>query len=97
MVCIRRLGSRRIYVLVDIHKVEIDRDLVVPCQVVGSTLESLDVMKLECEWSARFRDKRSKGRGSRACGVRRRHRDAVISSLGYRIDISCIKARASGS
>ena len=55
------------------------------------------MIKLECEWSARFSDKRRKRSSSRACGVGRRHSDAVISLLEYRIDRSCIKARASGS
>ena len=94
---ISRLGSRSIYVFVDIYTVKMDRDLVAPCQVVGSTIESCDVIKLECEWCARFSNKRRKGSRSRACGVGRRHSDAVISLLGYRIDRSCMKARAPGS
>ena len=63
----------------------------------SSTIKSFDVIKLEGEWSARFSDRRGKGSSSRACGIGRRHSDAVISSLGYRIDISRIKARATGS
>ena len=66
---------------VDIHNVEIDKDLVAPCQVVGSTVESFDVIKLECEWSARFSDQRGKGGSSRACVAGRRHSEALISLL----------------
>ena len=52
---------------------------------------------LECEWSARFSHKREKGSSSRARGVRRRHSDAAICVLVYRMGRSCIKATASGS
>ena len=76
---ISRLRSRSIYVLVDIHNVKIDRDLVAPSPVVGCTIKSFDMIKLECECSARFSDKRRKGASSRACGVRRRDRDVVES------------------
>ena len=54
------------------------------------------MIKLDCKWSARFCDKRSKRSSSRASVVGRRHRDAVISLLGCRIDRSRIKTRAPG-
>ena len=60
------LGSLSIYILVDIHNVKIDRDLIAPSQGVGSTIQSFDVIKLECEWRVRFSDQRGKGGSSRA-------------------------------
>ena len=51
MGCIGGLGSLSIYVLVDIHNVKIDRDLVAPCQVVGSPIKSFDMIMLEGEYS----------------------------------------------
>ena len=64
------------YVLVEIHNVELDRDLVAPWEVVGSTIVSFDVVKLQCKWSPRYSDRKAKRGSSRACGVRRIHADA---------------------
>ena len=56
---------------------EIDRDLVAPWKVVGSTIHSFVVIKLEGEWSASFSDKKRKGSSSRACGVATGHSDGA--------------------
>ena len=94
---IGRFWSRSSYVLVDIYDVKIDRDLVAPWQIVGRTIKSYDMIKLQCKCSARFPHKRRKRSSSSPRSVRRRHSDAVISLLGYRIGRSCIKTRALGS
>ena len=94
---ISRIGSPYIYVLVDIHNVDIDGDLVAPSQVVGSNIKYFDVIMLQCKCSARFSHRKRKGSSSRACGVTRGHRDGGICALEYMIDRSCIEARASDS